>query len=329
MPEVSIIVPVHNPPEQYIYEALESILSQSFKDFEIIVVDDGSTGNTEEILFPYRESIRYFKKENGGVNTARLFGLNKAKGQYVALLDQDDVWVSHKLKRQVDFLNANPEIDLIFSDFHNFNDRGFIGGTFFDTNEIIRRIPTEPATKGGLKCNIFTKNLLYEYLRGNFIIQCTIMARTAVCKKYMMFETETNGREFYEFGTRALHLLKLGFIDEVLAYRRIHSNNVTHNWELYLKNTITICRGAIIYPWMDSKCQRFLKKELINACFGLGKYYFVKGRFPEARNTLRCVFKKQFHLHSIILFYLTYISIPSVIFLLKRAKKYILEMIKN
>lgn len=318
MPKVSVIVPIYNPPKEYITECLKSVMEQTFQDFEIIVVDDGSTQNTQEILSIYpNNKIRYFYKKNGGVNTARLIGLEQAKGEYIALIDQDDKWTSCKLKKQVDLLDKYPEINLVFSNFQNFNKNGPIGKSFFDTNKIIRGIPYVPVQDVDPNCRIFSKDILYDYLRGNFIIQCTLMIRTSTCRELNMFSTKTNGREQYEFGSRAIHLMRLGFIDEVMAHRRIHSNNVTHNTELFHKNTVTICTDAIEYPWMDKKCKSFLKNELINAYYLLGKYYFVKGMFIEARKALKLSLKKRISLFSLNLLFLTYILKPKIILEIK------------
>lgn len=88
MTTVSVIIPTYNS-SRYIKEAIESVIHQTYKDFEIIVVDDGSTDNTREILKQYGNIIRYFYQRNKGSQAARLHGLNNAVGKYIALLDAD------------------------------------------------------------------------------------------------------------------------------------------------------------------------------------------------------------------------------------------------
>src|SRR5262245_33441277 len=92
-PSVSVIIPAYNIAP-FIAEALESVLAQTFTDYEIIVVNDGSpdTEELERVLAPYLSRIRYFKQENQGAGAARNAGLNVATGEYVAFLDGDDVW---------------------------------------------------------------------------------------------------------------------------------------------------------------------------------------------------------------------------------------------
>jgi glycosyltransferase involved in cell wall biosynthesis len=106
--KVSIIIPTYNRG-WIIKEAIESVLAQDFIDFELIVVDDGSTDNTSEILHSYREDITVFQQNNKGVSAARNRGLSEASGRFIAFLDSDDLWLPQKLSRQVDFFNSNPD----------------------------------------------------------------------------------------------------------------------------------------------------------------------------------------------------------------------------
>ena len=106
--KVSIIIPTYNRGWT-IKEAVDSVLAQDFIDFELIVVDDGSTDNTSEILHSYREDITVLRQNNKGVSAARNRGLSEASGRFIAFLDSDDLWLPQKLSRQVDFFNSNPD----------------------------------------------------------------------------------------------------------------------------------------------------------------------------------------------------------------------------
>lgn len=122
-----------------------------------------------------------------------------------------------------------------------------------------------------------------------FIMQCTLMVRKKICEKFELFNTKTNGREFYEFALRSIHLLRVGFIDKTLAYWRTHENNVTFDYKLYQKNTSIICEEALKYPWMDERCKEFLRERLFKAYFYLGWYYFFKGIHLEARKYFKAL----------------------------------------
>jgi len=107
-PLVSVIIPTYNRG-WIIKEAIDSVLAQDFIDFELIVVDDGSTDNTSEILDSYSDDITVLRQNNKGVSAARNRGLSEASGRFIAFLDSDDLWLSKKLSSQVDFFNSNPD----------------------------------------------------------------------------------------------------------------------------------------------------------------------------------------------------------------------------
>lgn len=105
---VSVIIPTYNRG-WIIKEAIDSILAQNYKDFELIVVDDGSTDNTSEVLAPYENDIKVLFQENKGVSAARNRGITEASGQFIAFLDSDDLWLPKKLSTQVEFFNQMPD----------------------------------------------------------------------------------------------------------------------------------------------------------------------------------------------------------------------------
>jgi len=105
---VSVIIPTHNC-RQYVAEAIESVLNQSYKNFEIIVIDDGSTDNTKEVLDPYiaAGTIKYSYQKHRGPASARNRGIKEARGGYIAFLDADDLWEKDKLLKSLEFLQKN------------------------------------------------------------------------------------------------------------------------------------------------------------------------------------------------------------------------------
>jgi glycosyltransferase involved in cell wall biosynthesis len=106
-PEVSVIIPTYNRA-YFLKEAIDSVLAQDFKDFELIVVNDGSTDNTGQILDSYNQDLIVLRQSNKGVSAARNRGIAAACGRLIAFLDSDDLWLPRKLSSQVDFFNSNP-----------------------------------------------------------------------------------------------------------------------------------------------------------------------------------------------------------------------------
>jgi len=121
-PKVSIIIPVFNGAN-YMREAIDSALAQTYKNTEVIVMNDGSSDNTEEIALSYGNKIRYFCKDNGGQSSALNYGIEKMSGDYFSWLSHDDVYFTNKIEAQIQFLSDYPNRDIIilYSDYEVIN----------------------------------------------------------------------------------------------------------------------------------------------------------------------------------------------------------------
>ena len=115
---VSVLIPTFNRARM-VCEAIDSALAQTFRDFELILVDDGSTDDTAEVIrsrYGDQSRLRYFAQENGGTASARNFGLRHARGEFLALLDSDDIYLPRHLESQVAWLEAHGDVDLVICD---------------------------------------------------------------------------------------------------------------------------------------------------------------------------------------------------------------------
>ena len=118
-PRVSVIIPVHNC-ERYLGEAMESVLTQTYKSFELIVVDDGSTDATARVARGFASSVRYCFQQQRGAGAARNRGVEMAQGRHLAFLDADDLWLEGKLARQLEAFEADPGLDMVFGQVEHF-----------------------------------------------------------------------------------------------------------------------------------------------------------------------------------------------------------------
>jgi len=123
MPVVSVIIPAYNCAD-FIGETIDSILAQEFKDYELIVINDGSpdTEKLEKVLTPYKEKLVYLKQENTGQGGARNRGIKNARGEYIAFIDSDDLWMPNFLSEQIAYMKSNPNCDLVYADAFLFGD---------------------------------------------------------------------------------------------------------------------------------------------------------------------------------------------------------------
>src|SRR6056297_2743784 len=111
---ISVIIPTYNRGH-IITRAIDSALRQTYRDFEIIVIDDGSTDNTRTVLEPYQDQIKYFYQENRGVTEARNKGIKESYGEFIAFLDSDDYWLPEKLEMQMNYFKNHPEVAMVYT----------------------------------------------------------------------------------------------------------------------------------------------------------------------------------------------------------------------
>lgn len=139
-PKVSIVIPVYNG-SAYLREAIDSALAQTYKNIEVLVINDGSTdgGKTEQVAESYGDKVRYFHKENGGVSSALNLGLNKMSGEYFSWLSHDDVYFSEKIERQIGFILSHPDAKLVTGNFIFIDEHGNVTGEYVNkTLDVIR-----------------------------------------------------------------------------------------------------------------------------------------------------------------------------------------------
>jgi len=171
--KVSVILPVYNG-EKYIEDALVSVLEQSYKEVDLIVIDDGSVDNTKKICDKYSKNLNYFYIKNSGPAEARNIGLQKAQGEYLSFIDHDDLWAKNKLDVEVAFLEANKEFDacrgmvqcMKLNSINNEFEKAMDASFGFNLGAItIRRLAAN-------KIGLFNKNLVPSedvdwFMRGN------------------------------------------------------------------------------------------------------------------------------------------------------------------
>jgi len=204
--KVSVIVPTYNRAH-LVTETMDSILSQTFKDFELIVVDNYSSDNTEEVIKSYKdERIRYFKHRNNGVVAVnRNYGVSKAKDEYIAFCDDDDLWFPEKLEKQVQEMEKDSQVGLVCNNEIHFDDRG-------DHGEVFRAKPGD-------------SNLTFEALVWkSFISSSTVMVRKAVLDDVGVMDEspELVGVEDYELWLRIARKYRVKYIDIPLGKYRTH-----------------------------------------------------------------------------------------------------------
>ncbi len=217
-PLISIVLPTFNR-EQYLPRALESIIAQTVDDWEIIVVDDGSTDGTPDLVSDYArrlgDRLLYLQQPNRGASASRNRGINAARGRYVAFLDSDDEFLPGKLERQLALFNARTQLGFVYSDYAYVELDGLRHHSAFDTHSrIAREVPTDAVAPGLFAC----RGSLFDVLiRGYFIATIVGMVRRDVLGDTLRFPAAHAYAEEWLFYLTVARACAAGFVDEPLS----------------------------------------------------------------------------------------------------------------
>ncbi|MFC1933566.1 glycosyltransferase [Chloroflexota bacterium] len=270
MPKVSVIIPAHQC-SNFLFDAIDSVLAQAYEDYELIVVDDGSTDGTAAAVAKYGNQVKYIFQQNRGVASARNTGILAGQGEYLAFLDADDVWLPNKLESEVKFLDAHDEIGLVYSDY-----------TYFGTRPISKTRGFEDVP---LMCGCVLKKLFWH----NPICTSAVLIRRSCFEKVGLFDESLVHGEDRDMWLRIARCFEIGYIDVPLARYRLHQKNAHLDTERMLKGMI-----AVREKYLESN-KSLLDKDDLDVMMdfqrrshrGLGIWYLTNGFPVKAREALR------------------------------------------
>jgi glycosyltransferase involved in cell wall biosynthesis len=206
-PKISVIMSVYNC-EKYLKESVDGILSQTFSDFEFIIINDGSADKSREILESYKDSrIRLFNNQNKGLTKSLNEAIGYSNGEYIARMDADDISLPERFEKQIKFLDANPECAMCGT-----------WAEFIDEDGKYLRDYNTPVTDSEIK-----KEILFH----NPFIHPSVMIRKSVFEKVGLYDTSFRYAQDYELWTRIAIKFKTGNIPEKLLRYRLLKEGIT------------------------------------------------------------------------------------------------------
>ncbi len=275
-PLVSVIIPAYNTAP-YIVEALDSAFAQTFDNFEVIVINDGSpdTEVLESLLAPYQNRIVYIKHENRGLPGARNTGIRQARGEFLAFLDSDDCWSPNYLESQMNIFGKTPSLDVLYSDALLFGDSLHSGKTFMQAYT-----SNGPVTLDSLiqeECQVITS--------------CTV-ARRQVVVDAGLFDENFSRCEDFDLWLRILHNGgQMAYQREVLGRYRTRPGSLSRDTVKVLQALLQVYKKIEKWPGLSHRTrilvQMRAKQIQANLDLESGRVFLATGEFERARDSLK------------------------------------------
>ncbi len=266
MPQVSIVIPTFNRAH-LIGETLDSVLAQTYHDWEIIVVDDGSTDNTAAVIACYGTAVHYIRQPNAGQGAARNTGIRAACGDYIAFLDSDDLWLPDKLDRQMQVLDSTASA-WVYCDGYEFDGvTGRILGTVGQNNRL------------------YTGDVLEPLVWGNFVASPTPLVRRSVFAEVGYFDEAPilRNREDWDMWLRIAARYPIELVAEPLVRYRVHSGagTASESVDIILESKRIVIERAIERE--PRRLAHLRSRVLSNLYLTYGRLSASRGSYVRAR----------------------------------------------
>ena len=286
MPKVSVIVPTYNRAK-YVTESIDSILSQVFQDYELIVIDDGSTDDTKDVLLRYGERIRYIYQRNSGVGAARNAGVRCAVGEWLAFLDSDDLWLPEYLSCHMDQAELDPRICTHMTNSIRVEADGAKIDTFQDAGITLRK------SFRNNSCLVVERPLTFILQRHPPYLQTTMFRRKAFIGAGVFNESVTISEDLEAIARMCLEG-PLSLCNRPLAHifrRKEAIRNLSSRWNsdnIYCRN----CIEALYQNLLTRSNVTYFEKRILNKLLSsnkraIGNIYFESGEIQKARDCYR------------------------------------------
>jgi glycosyltransferase involved in cell wall biosynthesis len=275
--KLSVIIPSYNH-EKFIERTLKSLEEQTFQDFEIILIDDGSTDRTVEMAKKVNSRAKIFVQQNQGVDATRNRGVELSKGKYICFVDSDDMSAPERFERQIEVMENDPEIGLVYSDASIIDTEDNIIGRFNDVYPVVR---------GNL-----AEKLIAHYC---FVSIATVMIRKETFLKTGFFDPSRFAIEYMKWIEIAL-VSKTYYDPRPFAYVRRHETNTSKiikkaEWSAKTRDALTKILDK--YPKLrESVGDKAICKRFSRTYFVSGFYLASEGKVKEAKNCYWTALKK-------------------------------------
>jgi glycosyltransferase involved in cell wall biosynthesis len=271
-PKVSVVIPLYNH-ERYILAAVRSVLGQSFEDFELIIINDGSTDTSEDIVRGIHDKrIKYFFQENQGAANTINRGVQLAQGEFISILNSDDLYDAGRLEKCVKTLESDPSLFAVFTHLEQINEKGDYLKSVKGREHVWAAYVPEPSFKG-------ENNLFLDLLAGNFIITTSnLFCRKSVFEQVGYFSNLKYAHD-YDFFLRLCCRYKASLIESPLLKYRVHGSNTLREDDPELNFEVGLVLASFFL--------KYGMRDIFSEYFENNDTYEVMAKFLNSINTYR------------------------------------------
>lgn len=279
MARVTITMPTYNYA-RFLGESIQSVLDQTYRDFELMIIDDGSTDNTREVVKSFKDPhIRYIYQEHKGVTAAENTSLKLARTEYQTGLGSDDLYLPQNLEVKVKFLDSHPDIGMVCSDAYVFDDRTGITIGRFWRNKKVSHFWVDPEKE----VRHPVENLI---VHGCWIAPQSCMIRRSVLDTVGIFDDLIPTCEDWDLFFRIVQRFPIEIIDEPLLKLRRHDSNLTNNLEEMYLGEVAVLNKLLRWQTLNKKEVALAKRRLTSLHFKYGRKEIMNGRTSAGRKDL-------------------------------------------
>jgi glycosyltransferase involved in cell wall biosynthesis len=267
VPRCSVIIATYNYGH-YLAQAIDSVLEQTFTDFELLVIDDGSTDDTRHVVARFGPALRYLPQPHCGLAATRNTGIQEAQGDLLCLLDADDMWLPHTLATQVAYFDQHPDVGVVSAQCYSMDADGTVTG-----------ILPSPPVQGWV--------LEHLLLRGNGLRLPTVAMRRQYCEEVGRFDASLHSQEDWDLWLRLSRCCPFGYINQPLAKYRFHGSNLSRQLNpRTVRDRFAILDKTFADPTLPAPIQRQRTRVYSRAYAHFGHRYLIARQLPEARHYL-------------------------------------------
>jgi glycosyltransferase involved in cell wall biosynthesis len=314
-PLISVVIPTYNA-SSFIGSAIDSVLGQTYKNIEIIVVDDGSIDSTAAALRPYGKTIRYVRQNNKGVSAARNHGIQLARGEVIAFLDADDIWLPQKLEVQLQYFSRHKEAALVFGDIELFGDGKIFAPSFLALKEHARCFKGQDVT---------FNDAFGMLLKENVVPTSTVAITRHALQRIGHFDESLSSVEDRDLWLRVAAEFPIGCVPIVMCRKRVRDSSLSSDYAQTARNLLKVLEKHASGGVLPSRAEHAsaIQSMLAHIHLEIGYAHFAEDDLGRARQHFKVSLSKRLGGKLLLYYGLTFFD-PRVLRSLKLIKRKLL-----